>query len=77
MSGDGKWKLHLPHPYRTLESPGADGIPGRYTTARIDTALFNMETDPYETTNVLTENPEIASALIRLAESHKMRFYGK
>lgn len=76
MSGDGKWKLHIPHGYRTLETDGADGIPGKYGSARIDTSLFNMETDPYETTNVISENPEVASELIRLADEHASMFYG-
>ncbi|MCK5067423.1 MAG: sulfatase [Bacteroidales bacterium] len=75
MSGDGQWKLHLPHSYRTLDSAGTGGFPGTYAQGRIDTALFNMETDPYETTNVLKEHPEVAGELIRLAEEHKSRFY--
>jgi arylsulfatase A-like enzyme len=76
MSGDGKWKLHLPHRYRTLDSAGSGGNAGRYEQARIDTALFNMETDPYESTNVLKDHPEVAEKLISLAEAHKLRFYG-
>jgi len=77
LSGDGEWKLHLPHAYRVLETEGADGIPGKYGTARIDTALFHMKNDPFETTNVIEEYPEIASRLIELAEAHAMRFYGR
>lgn len=75
LSGDGKWKLHLPHAYRTLGSPGKDGQAGKYLQSTIDTALFNMETDPYESTNVLAEYPDVAAELIRLAEAHKSRFY--
>ncbi|MFH0759174.1 MAG: sulfatase [Bacteroidota bacterium] len=75
ISGDGHWKLHLPHEYRTLDSAGSGGYPGTYAMMRIDTALFNMETDPYETTNVLKENPEVAAGLIGLAKAHSMRFY--
>jgi len=26
----GRWKLHLPHPYQSLEAAGADGAPGKY-----------------------------------------------
>jgi len=77
ISGDGRWKLHLPHPYRTLDSAGADGFPGRYVQAEIDTALFDMEADPYETTNVLTDFPEIASELISMAEKHQEKFYSE
>ena len=75
MSGDGNWKLHLPHGYRTLDSAANGGNAGKYVQARIDTALFDMGNDPYETTNVLKENPEIASVLIGLAEKHKAEFY--
>jgi len=75
MSGDGRWKLHLPHAYRILETDGADGIPGKYGQARIDTALFDMVTDPYETSNVISEQPDIAAELIGIAETHISRFY--
>ncbi len=77
MSGDGKWKLHLPHEYRTLEVAGKDGLAGKYVQLKIDTALFDMEQDPYETTNVLHEHPDIATGLIELAETHISKFYSK
>ncbi len=75
MSGNGKWKLHLPHPYRTLQEAGNDGMAGKYVQETIDTALFDMENDKYETTNVLGEYPAIARDLVRMAEEHKSRFY--
>ena len=75
MSGDGRWKLHLPHAYRILKSDGADGIPGKYGQARIDTALFDMVADPMESTNVISEHPEVAAELIGIAETHISRFY--
>ena len=75
MSGDGKWKLHLPHPYRTLEEAANDGMAGKYKQETIDTALFDMEHDKFETENVMSEYPEIAMELIRMAEEHKSRFY--
>ena len=77
LSGDGRWKLHLPHAYRVLESAGADGIPGKYGIARIDTALYDLDSDPYETSNVISLFPEIASELIELAEGHAMKFYSE
>lgn len=77
MSGDGKWKLHLSHSYRTLDSAGADGFAGRYMMEKIDTALFNMETDPCESTNVLDEYPEIAKELILIADQHQEKFYSE
>jgi arylsulfatase A-like enzyme len=75
MSGDGTWKLHLNHRYRTLKVPGADGLPGKYVQVEIDTSLFNMDTDPYETENLITEYPEIARTLTEYAKMHTRRFY--
>ena len=76
ISGDGNWKLHLPHPYRTLVKAGMDGAAGTYRQETIELSLFDMKNDPYETTNVLDQYPEIAKELQRLAEVHKGRFYG-
>ncbi len=30
----GKWKLHVPHKYRTLVEAGNDGLPGPYRQVR-------------------------------------------
>ncbi|WP_167619671.1 sulfatase [Maribellus sediminis] len=78
LSGDGKWKLHLPHDYRTMtEIKGKDGIPGKYKQAHIDLSLFDMVNDPYETTNVIAEHPEIAEKLMAIAEKHKQKFFSE
>ncbi len=77
MSGDGRWKLHLPHQYRSLDSAGNGGMAGHYIHLQIDTALFDMEADPMEGRNVLRDESEIAESLIRHAEAHKRRFYSK
>lgn len=75
MSGDGTWKLHLPHAFRSLARDGKDGKPGKYVQAQIDTALFNMVFDPYEQQNLLSDRPEVARELLELAAQHKERFY--
>lgn len=76
MSGDGKWKLHLPHNYRTMsEIKGKDGMPGKYKQEHIDLSLFDMENDPYETTNVLDQHPDIVEHLLQLADEHKQKFF--
>ncbi|MCS1410906.1 MAG: Arylsulfatase [Verrucomicrobia subdivision 3 bacterium] len=75
LSGDGKWKLHLPHVYRTLESPGRDGIPGKYRHAKIGWSLFNMDDDPYELRSVMHQQSLIAAHLKTIAERHLKRFY--
>lgn len=79
MSGDGKWKLHLPHNYRTMtDIKGKDGMPGKYDySARIELSLFDMENDPYETTNVILKHPEIAEKLLAYAEVHKKKFFSE
>ena len=76
ISGDGRWKLHLPHNYRTLVTPGRDGKPGPYATKKIELSLFDLDADPTEQKNVIKDYPEIAARMIRLAEEHKQRFYG-
>lgn len=75
MSGDGKWKLHLPHGYRTSPVGGKDGLPGLYQQSRIDTALFDMVHDPFEKVNVLDEYPEIAGDLLDVARDHRAKFF--
>lgn len=75
FSGDGRWKLHLPHTYQALEEAGKDGNPGRYRQARIELSLFDMEKDALETTNVIREYPEVAARLQGYAERHRREFY--
>jgi arylsulfatase A-like enzyme len=75
MSGDGRWKLHLPHPYRWLVKPGNNGAAGVYSQRQIGLALFDMEKDPFETTNVIAQNPEPAARLSSLADQHRRKFY--
>lgn len=75
MSGDGKWKLHLPHNYRSLISPGKDGQPGKYEQKQIEFSLFDMENDPMESTNVIEEYPDVAKQMKQLADAHKSKFY--
>lgn len=75
MSGDGRWKLHLPHGYRTSPVGGRDGFPGLYQQARIDTALFDIVHDPQEKVNVLDEYPEVANELLDHAREHRAKFF--
>lgn len=77
ISGDGEWKLHLPHQYRTLQSGGKDGMPGKYVQHQIDTALFDMIHDPFEKGNVRDIYPEVTSRLLELAAQHKAKFFNE
>ena len=66
----GPWKLHFPHAYRSTEGQpaGQGGKPGPYIQKKTDLALYNLETDFSETTNVATEHPEVVAKLQALAE---------
>ena len=75
ISGDGRWKLHLPHSYRTLVYAGNDGNPGEYRQAEIGLSLFDMEADPYEKENVLSKFPDVAKRMQGFAEEHRRQFY--
>ncbi|MCL4402639.1 MAG: sulfatase [Acidobacteria bacterium] len=77
FSADGRWKLHLPHAYRTLVEPGNDGKPGQYRQAQIGLSLFDMEADPYETTNVIEKYPKVAARLQTYAERYRQEFYAQ
>jgi arylsulfatase A len=75
ISGDGKWKLHLPHQYRTLVKAGNDGAAGEYRQEKIELSLFDMEKDPFETKNVMDSFPEVAKRMVGYAEQHRQEFY--
>jgi arylsulfatase A len=63
----GPWKLHLPHPYREIV-PGRDGRPGQSRTLEIELSLFNLETDPGESSNVAASHPEVVARLMSYVE---------
>ena len=64
----GRWKLHLPHPYQSLERAGHDGAPGTYARKELELSLFDLETDPGESTNVADRHPEVVAKLLAFAE---------
>lgn len=67
---EGKWKLHFPHAYRSIENatPGRDGIPGDYGQARTELALYDLEADVGEKINVADRHPDIVARLKALAD---------
>ena len=69
-TGDGAWKLYLPHAYRTLAGKpgGRDGMPAPYQTGQITTPeLYHLAKDVSETTNVADKHPEVVQQLLEAA----------
>jgi arylsulfatase A len=64
----GRWKLHLPHPYMSLDVAGNDGSPGKYVRKEIPLSLFDLEKDAGETTNVVDRHPAVVKQLLEYAE---------
>ena len=66
----GKWKMHLPHNYRTLAGKpgGKDGKPAAYSQNETPLALYDLEKDPGETTNLADKHPDVVKRLKELAE---------
>jgi arylsulfatase A-like enzyme len=63
-----KWKLHLPHTYTHIETPGMAGKPGKGVQQKIELALYNLMKDPGETTNLADAEPGVVKRLQALAE---------
>jgi len=66
----GRWKLILPHAYRTMrdQAPGKDGIPGKYRMVKVQTELYDLENDPGESHECSADHPEIVQQLLTHVE---------
>lgn len=65
----GPWKLHFPHSYRHVDTPGSGGQPGKRSFPKVEqVSLFNLDDDIGETTNVASEHPEVVAKLSQLAD---------
>jgi arylsulfatase len=74
VSADGRWKLQLPHTYRTLggRPGGRDGIPAKYENRKLEVAeLYDLQNDIGEQTNIADKHPDVVKRLEAFAE--KMR----
>lgn len=71
----GKWKLHFPHGYRTMAGKpgGTDGIPTKYSQAKIDLALFDLDKDIGESTDLKAEFPEVVKNLSDLGKNFEQK----
>jgi len=71
VSGDGHWKLILPHVYRTLggRPGGRDGIPAKYENVPLAApTLFDLRVDPNETNDLAATHPAEVKQLLAFAE---------
>jgi arylsulfatase A len=71
VSGDGRWKLQLPHTYRTLGGRvgHSDGTPIPYEQVKLNQSeLYDLKADVRERQNVAGEHPEIVRRLEAVAE---------
>jgi len=66
----GKWKLHLPHGYRTLAGRpgGTGGIPAKYEQGKIGMALFDLKNDIGEQHEIGAQHPEVVKRLLSLVD---------
>lgn len=66
---NGRWKLHFPHTYRTLDGePGKDGQPGPYRQEKTELALYDLVEDIGESKNVANEHGDVVRMLTSLAD---------
>jgi arylsulfatase A len=65
-----RFKLVFPHSYRTLrgQAGGTGGNPVSYQQNKIGLSLFDLDHDVSETTNVITEYPDVVKELTAAAE---------
>jgi len=66
----GRWKRVFKHRSRSYVGvkPGRDGHPGPYAFLKVQPALYDLQSDPGETTDVAAQHPEIVKTLDALAE---------
>ena len=72
---EGKWKRVFEHRTRSYVGvePGRDGLPGPYAFPTVPAALYDLEEDIGETTDVSTQYPEVLARLDALAEEARER----
>ena len=70
LSGDGRWKLVLPHTYRTLAGrPGGfGGKPTKYTSAKAQLELYDLRADIQESRDVALKHPDVVARLSAAAD---------
>ncbi len=72
----GKWKLHLPHAYRSyvdMIPAMRDGLPATTHQRQIALSLYDLEVDQGETNDVSSAHPEVVKELQALAASERKK----
>ncbi|MCC6125597.1 MAG: sulfatase [Pirellulales bacterium] len=66
----GKWKLHVPHPYPTLDGlpGGKGGKPATIVRKQTGVELYDLENDIAEAANVAEQHPEVVERLMKYVE---------
>jgi arylsulfatase A len=70
-SGDGRWKLQLPHTYSTLAGRpgGTNGVPAKYEQRKLEQSeLYNLQRDVGEKNNVAQNYPDVVKQLEAVAD---------
>ncbi len=74
LSGDGQWKLYLPHNYNAFDGlkGNDDGLPVSYRPARTELELYHLTTDISETTNLVEKHADKVKQLMSYAEKARV-----
>lgn len=70
-----QWKLYFPHQYQSLQgqSGGTNGQPVGYQQARLpEIALYDVQRDPGETTNLAQQHPDVVARIQSLADTMRV-----
>jgi arylsulfatase A-like enzyme len=62
----GPWKLILPLTYYAVDQPGKDGIPGTNVWTNVPLALYDLQNDIGEQSDVALEHTDVIENLLRL-----------
>lgn len=72
----GRWKLHFPHGYRTMQGRelGSGGRPGDYDySAKTGLELYDLQADPAESVDVAADHPQVMARMSAQAAAMRQR----